>query len=144
MHDDVTGRCEKCPGRTPFRPDPVNLQHARQLEFEPPLDEGIREIVVTLIANGIETLESCEGGRGHSFPEPTVRFEGGSSEGLRALAITIEQGLPVCRLRRTWGIIDGSVHGPWWEMTFWPPHDSPQWKDRNTAARYERLATLRG
>lgn len=28
------------------------------------------------------------------------------------------------------------VGGPWWEMTFWPPRDSPQWADRDTTARY--------
>ena len=61
-------RCDHCPGRTPLRPDPANLQRARELQFEPPLDEGIREIVITLIANDVETFESCEGGDGHSFP----------------------------------------------------------------------------
>ncbi len=122
--------------KTPFRPDPEKVQAAQDLRFDPPLDEGIREIVITLASNGIETFESCEGGRGHSSPEPTVRFEGGSAEGLRALSVALENGLPVARLRRTWGIIDGSIHGPWWEMTFWPPEDSPQWADRNTAARY--------
>jgi hypothetical protein len=122
--------------KTPLRPDPTSIQRARDAVFEPPLDGGIREIVLTLVANGVETFESCEGGRGHSFPEPTVRFEGSSSEGLRALAIALENGLPVARLRRAWGIIDGSIHGPWWELTFWPPKDSPQWADRDTTARY--------
>jgi hypothetical protein len=112
------------------------VQRARELKFEPPLDEGIREIVITLAANGVETFESCEGGRGHSFPEPTVRFEGASSEGLRALSVALENGLPVSKLRRTWGIIDGLIHGPWWEMTFLPPRDSLQWADRDTTARY--------
>jgi hypothetical protein len=101
-------RCDHCPGRTPFRPDPESVQRARQSYFEPPLDEGIREIVITLVANGVETFESCEGGRGHSFPEPTVRFEGGSSEGLRAIAVALENGLPVRRLRRVWGFEDNS------------------------------------
>src|ERR1700736_4764493 len=80
-------RCSHCPGRTPLRPDPENLHQAKELIFEPPLDEGIREIVVTLIANGVEAFESCEGGRGHSFPCPTVRFEGSASEGLRASSV---------------------------------------------------------
>jgi hypothetical protein len=110
--------CEHCPGRTPLRPDLARIQRARELYFEPPLDEGIREIVIRLVANGVETFESCEGGMGHAFPEPTVRFEGESSEGLRALSVALETGLPVFRLRRTWGIIDGLIHGPWWEMTF--------------------------
>ena len=121
---------------TPLRPYPKTIQKAQALQFEPPLDPGIRDIVITLITNGVETFESCEGGRGHSFPEPTVRFEGASSEGLRALSVALENGLPVAGLRRTWGIIDGSIHGPWWELTFWPPKDSPQWADRDTTARY--------
>src|SRR6266849_5718345 len=102
-------RCDHCPGRTPLRPDPISLQRARELHFEPPLDDGIRQIVITLIANGVETFESCEGGRGHSFPQPTVRFEGSSSEGLRALAVALENRLPVSELRRAWGIIDGVI-----------------------------------
>lgn len=106
-----------CPS-TPFCPDPAQIERAKEFRFEPPLDEGICEIVITLLKNGVETFESCEGGRGHSFPESTVRFEGGSAEGLRALAVALEYGLPVCRLRRTWGVIEGVLHGPWWEMTF--------------------------
>jgi hypothetical protein len=132
----VEPRCEHCPGRTPLRPDPTNLQRAKELCFEPPLDAGIREIVITLVANGVETFESCEGGRGHSSPEPIVRFDGSSSEGLRAFSVALENGLPVSKLRRTWGLIDGVIHGPWWEMTFLPPKDSPQWADRDTTARY--------
>jgi hypothetical protein len=129
-------RCDHCPGRTPLRPDPERIQRGRELIFEPPLDDGICEIVLVLASNGVETFESCEGGPGHSFPEPTVRFEGSSGEGLRALSVALDHGLPVARLRRTWGIIDGLLHGPWWEMTFWPPKDSPQWVERDTAARY--------
>jgi hypothetical protein len=109
--------------------------------FDPPLDSGIRDIVITLASNGIETFESCEGGKGHSFPEPTVRFEGGASEGLRAMAIALENGLPVLRLRRVWGVVDGSMHGPWWEMTFNPPKDSPLLAERNTAARCAAAVT---
>ena len=106
--------------KTPFRPDPEGVQDAQELRFDPPLDEGIREIVITLAQNRIETFESCEGGSGHCFPEPTVRFEGGSSEGPRAVAVALENGLPVVTLRRTWAILDQAIHGPWWEMTFRP------------------------
>ena len=111
-------RCDHCPGRTPLRPDPESIQRARELYFDPPLDEDIREIVHILAANGVETFESCQGGPGHSFPEPTVRFEGSSGEGLRALSVALDHGLSVLRLRRAWGVIDGMIHGPWWEMTF--------------------------
>jgi hypothetical protein len=131
-------QCENCPSKTPFRPDPERIQKARNLEFDPPLDDGIREIVITLASNGVETFESCEGGRGHSFPLPTVRFEGSSAEGLRALSVALANGLPVAELRRTWGLIDGAIHGPWWEMTFVPPRDSSIWLDRDTSERYSK------
>lgn len=104
--------------KTPFRPNPQAIQQARELVFDPPLDEGIREIVIVLASNEVETFESCQGGDGHCFPEPTVRFEGDSSEGLRALSVALAHGLPVTRLRRVWGLTDALIHGPWWELTF--------------------------
>lgn len=122
--------------KTPFRPDPATIQSAQNLIFDPPLDAGIRDIVICLVQNGVETFESCEGGRGHSYPCPTVRFEGSQAEGLRALSVALSYGLPVAELRRGWGVSDGLIHGPWWEMTFLPPRDSQQWADRDTTARY--------
>lgn len=74
--------------------------------------------MIKLIASGVECFESCEGTANHAFFEPTVRFEGHNSEGLRALSVALENGLPVRELRRGWRIIDGIIHGPWWEMTF--------------------------
>jgi hypothetical protein len=132
---EQTLACTKCSNHTPLRPDPEVIQRGQERYFDPPLDDGIREIVLTLIANGIETFESCEGGMGHAFSEPTVKFEGGTAQGLKALAIAMENGLPVYRLRHAWGVVDGSIHGPWWEMTFDPPKNSPLWAERNTAAR---------
>jgi hypothetical protein len=95
----------------------------REIEkFEPvtdlPLDAGIRRYVLALRAGGIETFESCEGGVGHAFPEPTIRFHGGSGEGFRALAVAREYGLPVFKLRRSYTIEDGWPVGPWWEIVF--------------------------
>ena len=87
--------CPQCPSRTPFKAHPDTIQRGRDLIFEPPLDVGIREIVETLIAHGVETFESCQGGEGHAFPEPTVRFEGDTSEGLRALSVALAYRLPV-------------------------------------------------
>lgn len=112
--------CSKCPCRTPLAADPENLRLASELRFDPPLDEGIREVVEILIAHGIETFESCQGGTEHSFPEPTVRFEGALAEGPRAFAVAQAYGLPAFRLRRVWGVEDGMLHGPWWELTFRP------------------------
>lgn len=35
------------------------------------LDDGIREAVRVLAQAGVETFESCQGGDGHAYPEPT-------------------------------------------------------------------------
>ena len=87
-------------------------------DFEPPLDPGIVDAVRILRAASIETFESCEGGPGHSYPEPAVRFNGERAEGFRALAVAIQEGLQVAELRRVWRLEDGDPTGPWWELTF--------------------------
>ena len=83
-----------------------------------PIDAGIEHEVRVLCENGIETFESCEGGAGHAFPEPTVRFFGDQSEGLRAVAVAMAHGLRVSELRRYWTVQQGELTGPHWEMTF--------------------------
>ena len=92
--------------------------YARQ--FEMPLDRWISFAVKVLSDGGIETYESCEGGKGHAFPEPTIRFHGNQSEGFRAYAVAVGNGLPVFSLRRFWSTIDGELTGPSWEMVFHP------------------------
>lgn len=88
--------------------------------YEPPLDPGIAEAVRVLREAGIETYESCQGGAGHAYPVPTVRFHGNHAEGFKAFAAARACGLPVSELRRTWQVNDGEPDGPTWEMTFWP------------------------
>jgi hypothetical protein len=88
------------------------------LAYDPPLDPGIRPYVEALNAAGIETFESCEGGAGHAYAEPTVRFNGDRSEGFKALAAAMQANLPVAELRRVWPILEGDPTGPWWELTF--------------------------
>ena len=83
------------------------------------LDPGIAPFVRMLQSAGIETFESCEGGDGHAFPEPVIRFHGHRDEGWRAMAAAQQLGLPVAELRRTWPILDGEPTGPYWEMTFY-------------------------
>lgn len=80
------------------------------------LDVGIRHAVLVLRRGGIETFESCEGGGGHAFPEPTIRFHGDMASGFRAFAVAKEAGLPVFSLRLAYRVIDGLMTGPWWEM----------------------------
>lgn len=85
---------------------------------ERPIDAGIAREVAILQKHGISTAESCEGGPGHSFPEPTIRFFGDRSVGFRALAVALQHGLPVRQLRRYWSIQHGEPTGPYWEITF--------------------------
>lgn len=88
-------------------------------EFYPPLDPQIAPIVLVLRRHGVETFESCQGGSGHAYPEPTVRFHGDTSEGFRALSAAMKERLPVAELRRVWRIQDKEPTGPWWEITFY-------------------------
>jgi hypothetical protein len=94
------------------------------VDYEPVLDvgldPGIAAIVATLRGAGVETFESCEGGPGHAFPEPTVRFYGHRDEGYRALAVALGAGLGVRALRRYWDVTDGEPTGPHWELVFTP------------------------
>ena len=99
----------------------MEIVPARLQEYESPLDKGIEEAVHILRDGNIETYESCEGGDGHAYPEPTIRFHGDRSEGFRALAVALQHDLPVSALRRNWSILDGEPVGPTWEMTFWIP-----------------------
>lgn len=87
-------------------------------EYSPPLDPGIALMVEALRRAGVETFESCQGGDGHAFAEPTVRFHGHRDEGLRAMSVALRAGLSVAALRRVWDVIDGEMTGPHWEMVF--------------------------
>ena len=87
-------------------------------EDDPPLDPGIAGAVAALRGADVETFESCQGGPGHAYPEPTVRFYGSQSEGFRALGVAMRAGFPVVALRRVWPVLDGEPTGPWWELGF--------------------------
>jgi hypothetical protein len=88
------------------------------------LDPGIRAAVELLDQGGIETYESCHGGQGHAYPEPTVAFGGGRDEGWRALAIILyygkDRGLGNLKeLRRAWSIRDGEPLELHWELVWY-------------------------
>ncbi len=94
---------------------------ARNIDV-PGLDPKIAPAVRVMREEGVETFESCEGGEGHAYPEPTVRFHGQRLEGFRALSVALtradEIGLRPYVLRRLWRVEDGEPTGPWWELTF--------------------------
>src|ERR1035437_5717076 len=97
-------------------------EEAFMRQLEPELDPGIRAAVRVLRRGGVETFESCEGGPGHSYPGPAVRFHGPAYEGFRALSVALlgkdEIGLRLYALRRVWTIEDGEPTGPKWELAF--------------------------
>src|SRR6266511_1699482 len=85
------------------------IDMAESLEAEPaicdpPLDQGIATTVRLLVNAGVETFESCQGGEGHDYPLPTVRFHGPPAEGFRAYAVAVTHGLPVRSLTRVWRV----------------------------------------
>jgi len=84
----------------------------------PALDPGIARVVQILWQRGVETTESCEGGPGHAFAQPTVRFCGEAHAGYHAVAVALAAGLCVDELRRCWSVTDGELLGPYWELTF--------------------------
>jgi hypothetical protein len=86
-----------------------------------PLDLGIAWAVKVLRDGGVETYESCEGGGGHAYPYPCVRFFGTDAAGWHALSIAITHQLPVLELARLWTIQGNQPNGPCWEMRFSPP-----------------------
>lgn len=88
------------------------------------IDKGILDHVKLLRENGVETYESCEGGNGHAYFEPTIRFHGERAEGFRALSVAMMHGLKVRELKRIWVVNDGEPTGAWWEMTFTPHQES--------------------
>jgi hypothetical protein len=102
----------------------IGRKNADQEPWESELDPRIAPYVKALCEHGVETFESCDGGPGHAFPEPTIRFYGQRSEGFRALAVACMFGMPVSELRRTWPLIDGEPTGPYWQLTFYLPSSS--------------------
>lgn len=81
------------------------------------IDIGMVPIISLLLARGVETFESCEGGEGHAFYEPTIRFHGSKEEGYRVVALLSQNGYRVAELRRYWSFIEGELTGPQWEVT---------------------------
>ena len=96
---------------------------ARKIDETGCMDIGIVRAVQILLDADIATYESCEGGEGHAYLEPTIRFKGTPACGWRALATLMTYDLPVKRLSRTWSLSYGVPDGPCWEVTFTRPLD---------------------
>jgi hypothetical protein len=84
------------------------MRDSARLPIPGKLDPGICHAVERLRAGGIETFESCQGGPGHAFREPTIRFHGTPEAGWRAVALCLAYGLPITALRRVWDVLDAN------------------------------------
>lgn len=82
------------------------------------LDKGIRKAVGILMANEVETFESCQGGAGHCFPEPTIHFYGNKNEGIRVAYICLQENLPIFKIGRAFHVSGGEITTPFWEVVF--------------------------
>lgn len=83
---------------------------------DPNLESGVKNAVITLINNGIITYESCQGGEGHLYKEPTIRFSGDRTEGMKAYHILVSNGFSVVSISRIWVNMDEELTGPNWEI----------------------------
>jgi hypothetical protein len=66
------------------------------------LDLGIAPAVEILNRHGFITFESCQGGEGHCFHEPTVRFFGSEFDLIRAYEVCSCYGLNVYQAKRVY------------------------------------------
>lgn len=64
------------------------------------VDTEIRPVVKILNQHGFETFESCQGGDGHCYNEPTVRFFGNEFDLIRAYEICRCYGFNVYKAKR--------------------------------------------
>lgn len=64
------------------------------------VDELIRPAVLILNKHGFKTFESCQGGEGHCYPQPTIRFEGSEFDLIRAYEVCEIYKLPVYEAKR--------------------------------------------
>jgi hypothetical protein len=87
------------------------------------LDKGIRFAVRVLHANGFETCQSCQGGKGHSYDHATVDMvsTGDDAEGFGALATLQAYGLPVDAIAIVWPVRNGLPYERLWRITFRRP-----------------------
>lgn len=97
--------------------------------FYQKIDAGIRFAVRVLHAAGIETCQSCEGGDGHAYHDPTVDLVADDGAGLRAVAALSDYGLDVLALAMVWPVRHGLIVDRIWRVTLrraWPERANEQ------------------
>ena len=87
--------------------------HMASDSFYQELDKGIRFAVKVLHANGIQTGQSCQGGKGHCYDHPTIdTFKGDTGTDIfGAFHILSQYGLPVRDISIVWDITRNGYPG---------------------------------
>lgn len=90
------------------------------------LDKGIRFAVKVLHAAGIETCQSCQGGKGHAYDRPSIDLValGDDALGFEALAALRNYGLPVSEVSIVWNIENSLPYEKLWRITFFRTMES--------------------
>lgn len=88
--------------------------------FYQALDVGIRFAVRVLHAAGFETCQSCQGGEGHAYDDPTIEIVAGGDDavGFGALSALRGYGLPVSEIAIVWPVRNGLPYEKLWRITF--------------------------
>ncbi len=96
----------------PFRD---KLEHE---SFYESLDDGIRFAVRVLHAANIDTCQSCEGGKGHSYDHPSIDLPATdrNSDGFAALAALESYGLTVSQVSIVWPVHSGMPYEKLWRL----------------------------
>lgn len=89
-------------------------------EWYSKLDEGIRFPVRVLhAAGGIETCQSCQGGEGHAYHDPTIDVVAASDDakGFRALDALVDYNIEVASVALVWPVSNGMPAEKLWRIT---------------------------
>ena len=107
------------------------------------LDPGIELFVNILRELGIDTIQSCEGGPGHSYSQPTIDFCGAKYEGFIAYAYAMNCRFPVKDISRVWHSREDGLDGPIWRMTFYRKVDTDDIRhSRGLSEEWEALQNM--
>lgn len=104
-----------------MKPAPIRWDKIMSESFYKTLDDGIRFPVRILHAHGFDTCQSCQGGKGHAYLEPTIDMVAGGKgdvEGIAALGPLAQYGLPVSTIGLIWNIDEGLPYEKLWRITF--------------------------
>lgn len=85
------------------------------------LDERIRDAVMVLREAGVDTFASCQGGPGHMFRLPTIRFQGDEWAARLAIRVLAKNGYAADEVRHY--LADeylSKLSDEFWEITLAP------------------------